>query len=292
MRSGVATISREVTLPEQGMTLSALAELLGTSSQDLQKRLLLKGRMSNPNSAVDYDTGRQLAAELGATVVEVPLIEVAPPEDAAPLDAALRRLDGYDWVVFTSANAVRSVSERITDLGLAERTLMSRKVASVGPSTAHALRECFPGIAVAIEAAKHDAESLMKQLATGAPGKRFLVPTSDRARDVLPAGLREEGAEVDVVVAYRTVAPADLGDRVREGLRGGADLVTFASPSAVHNFVAAVPEWVPRIAAAVIGPVTEEACRQAGIDVKAVADPANAQGLAEALARHFSHAPP
>src|ERR687897_3242615 len=68
-RSGVATISREVTLPEQGATLSTLAELLGTSSQDLQKRLLLKGRMSNPNSAVDYETSRMLAEELGATVV-------------------------------------------------------------------------------------------------------------------------------------------------------------------------------------------------------------------------------
>src|SRR5688572_19339973 len=83
MRSGVATISREVTLPEQGMTLSALAELLGTSSQDLQKRLLLKGRMSNPNSAVDYDTGRQLAAELGATVVDA-------DDDDAPADSATR----------------------------------------------------------------------------------------------------------------------------------------------------------------------------------------------------------
>ena len=69
-RSGVATISREVTLPEQGMTLSALADLLGTSSQDLQKRLLLKGRMSNPNSAVDYETSRALAQELGATVLD------------------------------------------------------------------------------------------------------------------------------------------------------------------------------------------------------------------------------
>ena len=230
--------------------------------------------------------------ELGATVVELPLIEVAPPAEMAPLDAALRRLDRYHWVVFTSANAVRSLSERITDLGLAERTLMSRKIASVGPSTANALRECFPGIAVAIEAAKHDAESLMKELAAGARGKRFLVPTSDRARDVLPAGLREEGAEVDVVVAYRTVAPADLRERILEGLRSGADIVTFASPSAVHNFAAAAPEWVPRIAAAVIGPVTEEACRGAGIEVKVVAAPASAQGLAEALARHFSHASP
>jgi uroporphyrinogen-III synthase len=225
-------------------------------------------------------------------VVELPLIELAPPAEMAPLDAALRRLDSYDWVVFTSANAVRSVSERITDLGMAERALTSRKIASVGPSTTHALRECFPGLAVSAEAAKHDAESLLKELATGARGRRFLLPTSDRARDVLPAGLREAGAEVDVVVAYRTVAPADLRERVLDGLRGGADLVLFASPSAVQNFVAAVPEWVSRIGAAVIGPVTEEACHRSGIDVKVAAAPATAQGLAEALARHFSRSSP
>ena len=230
--------------------------------------------------------------EMGAMVVEVPLIEVAPAAETAPLDGALRRLDRYDAVVFTSANAVRSVSERMTDLGLAERALTSRKIASIGPSTTRALRECFPGVAVSVEAASHDAESLLTQLATSARGLRFLLPTSDRARDVLPAGLRGEGAEVDVVVAYRTVAPADLREHVLAGLRGGADLVTFASPSAVQNFVAAAPEWVPRIGAAVIGPVTEEACRRAGIDVKVVAAPMTAHGLAEALARHFSRSPP
>ena len=229
-------------------------------------------------------------AEMGATVVELPLIEVAPPAEMAPLDGALRGLARYDWVAFTSANAVRSVSERMTDLGLGERALTSRKVASVGPATTRALRECFPDLTVSVEAAQHDAESLLKDLAPGARGLRFLVPTSDRARDVLPAGLREAGAEVDVVVAYRTVAPADTRERVLAGLRAGVDLVTFASPSAVESFVAAAAEWVPRIAAAVIGPVTEEACRRAGIDVKVVASPATAHGLADALARHF--APP
>lgn len=230
--------------------------------------------------------------EMGAAVIELPLIEVLPPAQTAPLDDALRRLDGYDWAVFTSANAVRSVSERMTDLSIPERSLTSRKVASVGPSTTRAVREYFSGAAVSLEAPKHDAESLLTELAPSARGRRFFLPTSDRARDVLPAGLREEGAEVDVVVAYRTVAPADLREHVLDGLRGGADLVTFASPSAVHNFVAAAPEWVRRIGAAVIGPVTEDACRRAGIDVKVVASPATAQGLAEALARHFSRSPP
>jgi uroporphyrinogen III methyltransferase/synthase len=203
----------------------------------------------------------------------------------APLDDALRRLDLYDWVAFTSANAVRSVSERMTDLGLGERSLTSRKVASIGPATTRALRGCFPGLAVSVEAGTHDAESLLKELAAGARGLRFLVPTSDRARDVLPDGLRRAGATVDVVTAYRTVAPAGLRERISESLRGGVDVVTFASPSAVENFVAAAAEWAPRIRAAVIGPVTADACRRAGIEVRVTAAPSTADGLATAMAR-------
>jgi uroporphyrinogen-III synthase len=116
----------------------------------------------------------------------------------------------------------------------------------------------------------------------------MLLPTSDRARDVLAERLREAVAGRRGVVAYRTVAPADLRERVLAGLRAGVDLVTFASPSAVENFVAAAPEWVARIPAAAIGPVTEEACRRAGIDVKVVAVPATAQGLAASMERYFS----
>lgn len=226
--------------------------------------------------------------EMGATVIELPLIELAPPAEMAPLDDALRGLDGYDWAVFTSANAVRSVSERMTDLRIPERALTRRKIASVGPSTTRALRVCFPGVAVSVEASKHDAQTLLEELATGARGSRFLLPTSDRARDLLPAGLRQAGAQVDVVVAYRTVAPGGLRDHVVEALRGRPDVVTFASPSAVENLLSVVAERASGIKAAVIGPVTEEACRRAGIEVVAVATPATAQGLAAALEKLFS----
>jgi uroporphyrinogen-III synthase len=230
--------------------------------------------------------------ELGATVVELPLVEIAPPADSAPLDDALRRLDRYDWAAFTSANAVRSVSDRMTDLSLPERALTRRKIASVGPSTTHALRACFPEVVVSVEPARHDAESLLEALSGEARGRRFFFPTSDRARDVLPDGLRRRGAEVDVVVAYRTLAPPGLRERVLAGLRDGADLVTFASPSAVENLVSAAGEVVPRIRAAVIGPVTEEACRRAGIEIVAVATPSTAEGLAAAVERRFTSSAP
>jgi uroporphyrinogen III methyltransferase/synthase len=226
--------------------------------------------------------------ELGATVVELPLIAVVPPADTAPLDGALRAVGRYDWVIFTSANGVRAVAERARDLGLTPAAWRHQKVASIGPSTTAALREAFAGVEVAVEPATHDAQSVLGELAAHARGSRFLLPTSDRARDALAEGLRAEGAQVDVVVAYRTVAPEGLRDRVFEALRDGADAVTFASPSAVENLMAAAGALVPRVKAAVIGPVTEEACRRAGIEIVAVATPSTAEGLAASLERLFS----
>ena len=230
--------------------------------------------------------------ELGATVVELPLIEIAEPADPAAVDGALRALQRYDWVVFTSANAVRAVARRARALGIGPAEWRARKIASVGPATTAALRESFAGVAIAAEPAVHDALNVLKELAGHARGRRFLLPTSDRAREALAEGLRAAGAAVDVVVAYRTTAPDGLRERALEGLRDGADAVVFASPSAVQNLLAAAGELAPRVKAAVIGPVTEQACRRAGIDVVAVAAPATAEGLADALVRHFSAAPP
>jgi len=255
----------------------------GRSPQPLAGRRIVVTRRSEQSGSLVARL-----SDLGATVIELPLIEVTPPADMAPLDAALRGLGRYDWVVFTSANAVRSLSDRMTDLGLAERALTGRKVASVGPATTRTLTECFTGLVVSAEAARHDAEALLGELAAGARGLRFLLPTSDRARDVLPEGLRRAGATVDVVTAYRTVAPSGLRDRVLECLRREVDLVTFASPSAVENLKEAVPERIAGIRAAVIGSVTEDACRRAGIDVVAVAVPATADGLVTSMERLFS----
>jgi uroporphyrinogen-III synthase len=229
-------------------------------------------------------TGR--LRELGATVVELPLIEVVPPAETRPLDEALRGLDRYDWIVFTSANAVHAVTARLSALGLAPRVLVDRKIASVGPATTEALRAFAPDVEVALEPASHDADSLVQELAGAARGRRFLLPTSDRARETLPVGLRERGARVDVVIAYRTIAPADLRQRVLDGLRERPDLVIFASPSAVENLVSVAEGQARRIPAAVIGPVTAEACRRAEIEVRVVASPSTAEGLVAALERY------
>jgi uroporphyrinogen III methyltransferase/synthase len=222
---------------------------------------------------------------LGAEVLEVPAIEIVAPDDVAPLDDALQSLERYQWIVFTSANAVQAVLGRIAVLGLAPR-LSSRgpHVASLGPATTSALRAAFPADPVALEPeSEFRAAGLADAFAAkGVRGKRILFPSSTRARDELPRELRGLGAEVDVVVAYETVEPADLKEKVRACLDVGFDLLVFASPSAVDAFAAAAGGSGRGLPAVVIGPTTARAALAAGFHVRAVAQPSTAEGLVAA----------
>jgi uroporphyrinogen III methyltransferase/synthase len=232
-------------------------------------------------------------AALGAQVTELPAIEIAPPEDVTPLDRALLSLHLYDWVVFTSANAVNAVAERMEALGLHGRGLSGgASVASVGSSTTDAILERFPGTEIALQPiAGFRAEGLIEAFRTrGVRGQRFLLPVSDRARDALARALLADGGDVETVTAYRTTVPAGLRARVQEILSAGVDLATFASPSAVENLAVAAGAAARGLPAAVIGPVTEAAARAAGLDVRVTADPSTAAGLVDAIARHFARA--
>ncbi len=227
----------------------------------------------------------RLLEERGAEVVEVPAIEIVPPADLAPLDEALRSLERYQWLVFTSANAVNAVLGRIAVLGLAPR-LGERgpRLASVGPATSAALRSAFPADRVALEPpadfrAAGLAEAFGRVLGSGT---RVLIPSSSRGRPELAQGLRALGAQVDVVSAYATVEPLDLRPRVEACLKAGFDLVVFASPSAVEGFVAAAGARSPGLPAVVIGPTTAQAALAAGLEVKAIARPSTSEGLVAA----------
>ncbi|MET0553297.1 MAG: uroporphyrinogen-III synthase [Vicinamibacteria bacterium] len=226
-------------------------------------------------------------AEEGALVVEVPLIETASPEDPSALAAAVAALDAYDWIVFTSANAVRALADACDRSARARVLPPALRIAAVGPSTAEAVGRAFAGAAVLLQPeSDFRAEGLADAFrAFPIRGRRIVLPSSVRARDTLAEALRAQGASVTVVTAYRTVTPADAGARIRAALADGIDVVTFASPSAVDGFAETCPDrrtWPP---AAVIGPVTEAAARERGFEVRAVADAAGARGLAEALSR-------
>lgn len=236
----------------------------------------------------------RLLEERGATVLEVPAIQVVAPEDLGPLDDALGSLERYDWVVFTSANAVGAVLSRLVVLGLPPR-ISSRgpRVASVGAATSAAIRSALPGEAVDLEPrADFRASGLLEAFADrGCAGARALIPASARARDELPLGLRALGAEVDVVAAYATVEPPDLPDRVRRCVAEGFDIAAFASPSAVEAFASAAGSQARGLPAAVIGPTTEAAALAAGLDVRAMASPSTVDGLVAALERALPRRP-
>jgi uroporphyrinogen III methyltransferase/synthase len=134
------------------------------------------------------------------------------------------------------------------------------------------------------------AEGLLAALGDVA-GQAILIPASERARDLLPDTLRSRGAQVDLVTAYRTLAPSGLAERLAEELHQGLDLATFASPSAVEGFVTAAGPLARSLPAAVIGPVTEQAARAAGLDVRAVAAPSTAEGLVAAVLRLLAPQP-
>jgi uroporphyrinogen-III synthase len=244
----------------------------------------------------------ELLAERGATVLEVPAIEIVAPPDPSPLDEALAGLPRYDWIVFTSANAVTAVLGRLVVLGLPPRLAVRipglpdrtrPRIASVGRATTAALRASFPGDRVALEPeAGFSATGLVQALAAKkVRGARVLVPASTRAREELSEGLRALGAEVDVLPAYATVEPDGLTEAVEHILGEGVDLALFASPSAVESFARAAGGRAEGLQVAVIGPTTEAAARAAGMDVRDVASPSTAEGLVAAAERALGRPP-
>lgn len=246
------------------------------------RRIVVTRRKGQAASLVDR------LRELGATVLEVPAIEITPPPDIAPLDAALAEPDVFDWIVVTSPNAVAALLSRLTVQGLFPQLSGKRtKIASVGPATTAALRASFPRDKVALEPKQdYRAEGLLAAFADQKlAGKAVLLPTSTAGRDELPEGLRARGARVEVVAAYATVEPDGLEGAVTGCLDAGFDLALFASPSAVEAFARAAGERASGRPVAVIGPTTEAAARTAGFDVRGVAAPATLEALVETAER-------
>lgn len=232
----------------------------------------------------------QLLRAEGAEVLEIPAIEIVPPESYAPIDAALRNLSQYKWLIVTSVNGARALGGRMEALGLRAADFAHVDIAAVGSSTALALREL--GFDVAITPEEYVAESLVAALSDRVNGRRVLLARAAVARDVIPDALRAKGATVDVVDAYRSVIPQDSVRRVREIFAAGArlpDIATFTSSSTVTNFLALLREaHVSRpqgMHAVSIGPVTSQTLRDNGWQPAAEADPHDLAGLVEAVVK-------
>jgi uroporphyrinogen-III synthase/uroporphyrinogen III methyltransferase/synthase len=222
---------------------------------------------------------------LGADPVEVPVLEIRPPESFAALDAALRQLDRFDWLILTSANTVRALAERAAELEIAFSQPDSLKVGAVGEGTAAAARKA--GLEVAFIPEAYVAESLIEGLLNQAAGQRVLLARAAVARDVIPAALRAAGAQVDVVDAYRNVVPEAAPEQLRRALAEGIDAAAFTSSSSVSHLAEAARlagvEWpFAGVLAVSIGPITSETLRSLGWPPAGEANPSDIPGLIEA----------
>ena len=234
---------------------------------------------------------------LGAEAILAPMIRILPPDDSGPLQRAAEDPGIFDWIVFTSANAIEAFMQAVLDGHRDLRALKGPKLCTVGSGTADRLAD--HGIKVDVVPEEFRAEAVVEALSRygSLDGARVLLPRSDIGREVIASQLRDAGALVTEVVAYRTV----LEDTHREGdpdiygmlLEGRIDVVTFTSASAVRNFVkiyGADPaaDLLKRTTVAAIGPVTAEAARQFGIDVTVQPASYTIPGLVEAIAGHFA----
>jgi uroporphyrinogen-III synthase len=204
-----------------------------TSTPTLTGVRVLVGRARHQAGALSGELRK-----LGATVIEIPFIEIRKPRSFRPLDAALRNLKDYDWLILTSVNGVEALWERMARLRLEAQILQSLDVAAIGPATKKAMER--GGIRVDVVPEDYIAESVVRSLRRRVRGKRILLVRAKVARDVIPRELRKAGAQVDVVEAYETVVPKSSRARLRALLLNPAQrphLVTFTSSSTVRNFV-------------------------------------------------------
>jgi uroporphyrinogen-III synthase len=241
----------------------------------------------------------------GAEVVSLPLIQVLPPQDYAPLDSALRDLANFDWLIFTSQNAVTAVANRISVIppapllaGSEARNLSSTaniasagsvRIAAVGKATAEAAESA--GFTVAHIGQGGTAATLVLELVSELHDKRVLVPRSDRAASELAPRLQKFGAEVTEVIAYRTADTTEVDAASREAVTA-SDAILFFSPSAVHSFVAlqkssALNPLADGVVVGAIGPVTSVALRNVGLRCDFQASEPGVEEIVATLAVHF-----
>lgn len=244
----------------------------------------------------------EFAAELeryGARVVACPTIEIVEPESYEPLDQAIASLSLYDWLIFTSVNGVDHFLRRLEMSGRETSELDEISVCAIGEATALSLREAHIHVDVVPDEFKAEGVFAALELFFGGPenlrGQRFLIPRAAVARDYLPRALREAGAQVEVVAAYRTVQPqsAERG-RVAAMLAGGAvDCLTFTSSSTVINFAQLfettnLRELLKGVTVACIGDITANTAAEYGLRTQIQPFEFTVPALAKAIADYYA----
>lgn len=232
-------------------------------------------------------------SELGGEPILFPTIVIAPPEDPSELDERISRIASFDWIIFTSVNAVELFFHRFFEIRQDIRDLAGPRFGAIGPVTAEAVRK--RGIRVDLLAKEFVAEGVLALFSEAeVRGKRFLIPRAQKAREILPEGLSAMGGEVTVVSVYRTLVPSDPDVEKMRGLlhEGRVDALTFTSSSTVRHFArilgnGCLQDMVRGAVIASIGPVTSATIREIGLPVHVEAKEYTIDGLVAALVEHF-----
>jgi uroporphyrinogen-III synthase len=228
----------------------------------------------------------------GALAMAIPMILVAPPEDFAPLDNALGRLETFDWILFTSANTVRAVAERACITGATlGRGESGPRIAAVGPATATEAQHA--GFVVTYVAKNHSGGALGEELGEDLRGRSVLLPRSDRANPDLPLALKNLGAKATEVIVYRTLPPHDIDwGHLDDALRQ-ADAVLFFSPSAAHHLSELIGREAflvlgQRAVFVAIGLTTTGALKEMGMQHIVTASDTTTSAVIASLVEHFA----
>jgi len=229
-----------------------------------------------------------LLEEQGAEVIEFPTLRIEPPEDPRPLKESAARAGGrFDWIAFTSVHAVEALFGALSDIGLDSRALAGSRVAAIGPATAERLAQF--GIRADVQPGTFTTADVVAALASTGDlkGRRVLCPRSDIAPPELTDALRERGAEVTEVIAYRTLPDDSSAAHVKELLgRGEVHWLTFTSSSTVRHFCSAVgPQGLVSsgLKVASIGPATSATLREFGLSSVVEAKEHTIPGLLNAI---------
>ncbi len=225
----------------------------------------------------------------GATTIQIPTIAIAPPASYCALDAAITSLRTYDWLLFTSANAVRALATRARTLNLPAKP---RRVAAIGPATARALAETGIAPQADLIPPQAVAESFAAALIPHAPGASMLLIRAAIARDHLPEALVAAGAKLTLAEAYRNVVPPEAAAQLRSLFtHEPPDAITFTSASTANNLAAILSEAQitipPATVLASIGPITTQAMQDLNLKPTIEARESTIQSLVEAMAKFY-----
>lgn len=231
--------------------------------------------------------------KMGAEVLLLPTVSFGPSEDWTALDNALQEISEFDWILFTSQNALRFFCRRCHERGIRPEELPSSKlrIGAVGTMTARAAEQIPMRVDYVTKGGT--GESFACELRAELAGRRVLLPRSDRADEKLPEALREAGAIVTEVIAYRNTAPEKFDPDVLGRLhRADVDAIVFASPTAFFNLAnlfdsSELAKLSEHVDFAAIGPTSASSMREAGVRVGIEAEEYSSAGLAKAIASHY-----